>query len=72
MTIHELNTVHIYLMDYAREHALTDEEFHLVVKMLKDVRKKHNSIMLESLTTEELEHEYKRRVEARLARKPLK
>lgn len=72
MTIPELNTVHIYLMDYAREHALTDEEFHLIGAMLRDVRKKHNSIMFESMTTEEIEHEYQRRVEARLARRQLK
>ena len=72
MTIPELNTVHIYLMNYAREHALTDDEFYLIGKMLKDVRMQHTRIGLESLTTEELEQEYKRRVEARLARRQLK
>ena len=63
--LQELGTVNAYLMDYARNNALTDEEFHLVQKMLKDVSKKYNSIVFSWMTTEEIACEHRRRVEAR-------
>lgn len=72
MTINELTTVHVYLMDYARNHALTDEEFHLISKMLKDIRRQCNKEYFSTMTPEELEHEHQLILEARRNRMKLK
>ena len=70
VTLNELNTVHIYLMDYAQEHAreLTVEEMKLIHNMLRDIRIQVEMLIHKDVPTEELEREYNRKREARLAR----
>lgn len=64
MSIEELQIVRAYLIDYVRTHALTEDEFHVVVRQLRDVDRKIHHIeinklieagVLERFTLEQLE-----------------
>lgn len=64
----ELNAVYNYLMEYIKEHALTEDEFHLVGDMFRDIHHKRNRLIFNDMTDEELEEleqEYAIRVKLR-------
>ena len=60
MGLEELQTVKAYLWDYLHTHATTEEEFHCIRKLLRDVGRKERNILVETgvlvrLTIEDIE-----------------
>lgn len=48
MGLEELQTIRTYLWDYLRTHTTTEEEFHCIRKMLRDVDRKERDILVET------------------------
>jgi len=48
MGLEELQTIRTYLWDYLCTHATTEEEFHCIRKMLRDVDRKERDILVET------------------------
>ena len=60
MCLEELQTVRNYLWDYLHTHVTTEEEFHCIRKMLRDVDRKERNILVETgvlirITVEDIE-----------------
>lgn len=54
MAFNELETVRVYLIDYVRNHALTEQEFYLISRMLRDIRKKYLAEVFSTMPIEEI------------------
>lgn len=71
MSLEELQVVRTYLFDYLRTHATTEEEFHCIGRLLRDIGRKERDILVETgvlmrLTIEDIEQIRRERRNAKL------
>ena len=64
MGLKELETVKSYLWDYLRTHATTEEEWHCIRRMLRDVNRQERNALVEAgilirLTIDDIERRHK-------------